>query len=521
MKNYHFLFIFLFGAVFFFTAQAHAATYYTATTGDDANSGTQGSPFGTIKKGLSVMGAGDTLYLRGGTYNEGIDSQNETLPSGTSWSNPITIAANPGETVTLTRGLGINSYNQGTYQYIVMDSLIIDASNVDGAGVFIGGPNTHHIRLQNGEVKNMHSLGPACSLGPAEVCPGGQGVQSYAASFVEFINLKVHDNGVNRLDHGFYVCGNNITIRDSDVYNNSGYGIQIYDGSSPGCSINTQIYNNRIHDNRGDGGVTLNDGDNIQFYNNLVYNNTNGVAISYGKPNNTQIYNNTIYNQQGGGIDVGSGVTNTLIKNNILYQNSSTISDNGTGTTQSNNYTSNPMFMNPPFDFHLQSGSEALTFSDTHGEVGAYGNGGGPGTSGGGSNPTPVPTPSGTACNGYQNGSVIPQGFGIPWDVFNPTSLLLKLYCSTSTKEGWMGPSTYVYHQGYAWDGTKWNAQTFTCTGGGIVSNLWCPTSAQGTLPANTTYYAAYTCNFVNNSWKCGCRDQACTTNYWQLQKVQ
>src|SRR5712691_5901067 len=72
---------------------ATAATYYVATTGNDANPGTQAQPFQTISKGLSLLHAGDTLYLRGGTYREGINHSRQTIPSGTSWTNAITIAA--------------------------------------------------------------------------------------------------------------------------------------------------------------------------------------------------------------------------------------------------------------------------------------------------------------------------------------------------------------------------------------------------------------------------------------------
>src|SRR4249919_3055408 len=72
---------------------ATAATYYVATTGKDANPGSQAQPFKTIRKGLTVLSAGDTLYIRGGTYAEYINSGAQTVPSGTSWNNPIRIAA--------------------------------------------------------------------------------------------------------------------------------------------------------------------------------------------------------------------------------------------------------------------------------------------------------------------------------------------------------------------------------------------------------------------------------------------
>lgn len=43
--------------------------YYIAPDGNDNNSGTEQSPFGTIEKAVSLVKAGETIYLRGGTYN--------------------------------------------------------------------------------------------------------------------------------------------------------------------------------------------------------------------------------------------------------------------------------------------------------------------------------------------------------------------------------------------------------------------------------------------------------------------
>jgi hypothetical protein len=48
---------------------AVAATLYVAPTGSDTNPGTQSAPFQGIAKAQSVAVSGDTVYLRGGTYN--------------------------------------------------------------------------------------------------------------------------------------------------------------------------------------------------------------------------------------------------------------------------------------------------------------------------------------------------------------------------------------------------------------------------------------------------------------------
>jgi hypothetical protein len=110
---------------------ATAATYYVATTGNDINPGSQAQPFKTIRKGLIVLRTGDTLYLRGGTYVENINSP---IQGGTSWSNATTIAAYPGETVTVKPSSGsavvvLAGTSKTVYQYIIFDRLIFDATN--------------------------------------------------------------------------------------------------------------------------------------------------------------------------------------------------------------------------------------------------------------------------------------------------------------------------------------------------------------------------------------------------------
>lgn len=63
--------IFLF--VLFLTLSSSACLfgqpYYVSTSGSDSNTGTITSPFATISKAVSVVSAGQTIYVRGGTYN--------------------------------------------------------------------------------------------------------------------------------------------------------------------------------------------------------------------------------------------------------------------------------------------------------------------------------------------------------------------------------------------------------------------------------------------------------------------
>lgn len=51
-----------------FATPALSKIYYVATNGNDANTGTISSPFLTIQRAQTSAAAGDTVYIRGGTY---------------------------------------------------------------------------------------------------------------------------------------------------------------------------------------------------------------------------------------------------------------------------------------------------------------------------------------------------------------------------------------------------------------------------------------------------------------------
>ncbi|MBM7565786.1 carbohydrate-binding protein [Paenibacillus sacheonensis] len=89
----------------------HAASnYYVAPSGSDGNNGTSlGTPFKTIQKAASVAAAGDTVYIRGGTYRETVTPAN----SGTTGS-PIEYKAYQGEDVLIS---GLDAVNTSWTNY--------------------------------------------------------------------------------------------------------------------------------------------------------------------------------------------------------------------------------------------------------------------------------------------------------------------------------------------------------------------------------------------------------------------
>lgn len=59
---------FILSILLFLSVTANGTIKYMATTGSNSNSGTIGSPWLTIEYSVSQLSAGDTLYIRGGTY---------------------------------------------------------------------------------------------------------------------------------------------------------------------------------------------------------------------------------------------------------------------------------------------------------------------------------------------------------------------------------------------------------------------------------------------------------------------
>ena len=362
---------------------ADAANYYVSPSGNDAFSCAQAqqisSPKRTIRGGLTCLsGGGDALFLRAGTYNEGIDGNN--IPSGTNWSSVIRIANYNDETVTIkpddAHAAGHWALRFGgdtgdpvvSRQYIVLDGIHIDGTLLTGGGPVNfdsrNGSNPNHIRLTN-----LRITGPTRTTGDTS-----GGIVAVGGTDNEFTNCEVTGNA----GYGFYIAGNRNLVDGCDIHHTAALGIHIYhNGGNPVGNI---VRNTRIHDITGPnlffgtndfriGGI-LAHGDDHLIYNNLIYN----IHISWGVPSpyggiqffstgrNRRAYNNTIYDVEGAAFIVDANATASVIKNNIAYRNvGAVLVDFGSGTTQSSNlFGVDPAFVNPSAnDFRLGNGSPA------------------------------------------------------------------------------------------------------------------------------------------------------------------
>jgi hypothetical protein len=132
---------------------------YVATTGDDDNAGKEALPWRTIQKAANTLVAGDTVYIRAGTYPEQVTPQN----SGSA-GNLITFAAYPGETVTID-GSGITLPDDLVGLFTISNQSYI---RVSGLRVVNAGPHANNAGILVNEssyiiVDNNHTFNTVSS----------------------------------------------------------------------------------------------------------------------------------------------------------------------------------------------------------------------------------------------------------------------------------------------------------------------------------------------------------------------
>ncbi len=354
--------------------RVQAATYYVATTGNDTtNSGTLAAPFKSIARGSRQMAAGDTLYIRAGTYNESMihDLYGFTFINGTAGAY-TRFSAYPGEQVIVKPP--VRAAQQPNFvvwfslsaEYIEVSNLVLDGTNgeitwdiQDLAYPVVKFDGSYATGVM---ARNNRLIGNELRFGGSGISGGGEN---------QIIGNRIHHNRV----YGIYAGFDNGLIEGNIFHDNAGYGLHLYSQDHP---VNGWVVRNNKFYGNGDNyypkykpyygitkrplpGVILTRGSN-QFYNNLVYNHAHGGVYLWGNADATLVANNTVYGNDDYGIEIENTVDKARIINNILWGNSDPqIHDFGVGTVLQNNLTANPNFVNAAAaDFHLLAGSPAI-----------------------------------------------------------------------------------------------------------------------------------------------------------------
>ncbi len=304
-------------------AAAACSTYYVSTTGNDKNPGTLSSPMASIYTASKLLKACDTLYVRGGVYNQ---SGVYVYASGTA-AAPIKILAYPGESPVLdATGLTLPAWTpffrlQGQYTQLsgfeVRNGIV--GISVTGAYNTVTNMYVHHVLQQGiyaqGDYSDIENNTVAFAsmnqlYNPLPTATGGWADGICAAR--DLVN-GITDNAI---------------LRGNTVYSVYGEGIATF------ASNGTLMENNTSYDNWA-ANAYISDASNVIFRNNLTYNTPNNTVgkrswgllfadevASLPRSQNNIAINNTILNGDISAfswtIVAGSGLTNVLIANNTV-----------------------------------------------------------------------------------------------------------------------------------------------------------------------------------------------------------
>ena len=200
-------------------------TYYVAKTGSDSNAGTEAAPWLTIQKAANTAVAGDTIFVRAGSYNE----RPQINRIGTAGSL-ITFKPYPGETVVVMEGFQVNG------DYNVIHGFEITPVSVNpNAGESVLGA----IALRAGATYNqildnyVHDTKNETTVPTTKKTVG---IYAFAGADN---NLIQNNNVVETGHNGIYIASANNTIKDN-MLDHNGYdynAISFADSYGDGITI--------------------------------------------------------------------------------------------------------------------------------------------------------------------------------------------------------------------------------------------------------------------------------------------
>jgi hypothetical protein len=316
-------------------------TYYVATTGDDSYSCAEATDIATPKRNLMgpdggiacMQTPGDALLLREGTY-EAISNQTQDFPAGTSWDEAFTVAAYPGETVTLpgmTFGDCCDNPPLPQMSYWIFDGLHLVSTDPGNNALIYTGAHVDHLRFIHMEVTNNNASNGDPSPTDWSNSAGNTtgNCIAGAGSYLEFIDIEIHHCGA----YGVYYTGQDTLFDRIEMHDVHGYGFHLYHSDLADVHRNTvrnsEFYNIIPVTPAGTYpglAILLARGEGNAAYNNVVRDSGGGVASGNGAWG-SKIYNNTVYNTDVG-IRVG-GASDVVVANNISWGNRVDIDDCG------------------------------------------------------------------------------------------------------------------------------------------------------------------------------------------------
>jgi parallel beta-helix repeat protein len=170
------------------SVRGHAAEYFVSPTGNDTNAGTMAAPFATIQKAGSAASAGDTVWLRAGTY---YNTQQITISkSGQSDANNIKFWAYTNELPILDCSKYKTSNAAVDMPCILITGSWLHFRGLEVANGPVGASGAHSIdmvRVKNAQHDTFELLNIHHGFGPGLFFDGGTGGHLV-------LNCDSHDN---------------------------------------------------------------------------------------------------------------------------------------------------------------------------------------------------------------------------------------------------------------------------------------------------------------------------------------
>ena len=340
-------------------------SFYVATTGDDSNPGTEGAPWRTVQHAANTVRAGNTVYVRGGIYEELVSIN----ASGDASNGFITFKSYPGETAVLdattftpTGRTGVLTIQNKSYVRIEgfeIRNFRTSEHRLVPLGVNVIGSGSHIELLKN----NVHHIENNFE---GREAPGRGGNAFGIAVYGTDVQMPISDlvidrNEVHHLKTGssesLVVNGNvsNFHITHNVVHDNNNIGIDVIgfertapdptvDQARDGVVSGNLVYNITSRGNpayRNDessDGIYVDGGTRILIEQNVVHDVDFGIELASEHKDRATSYitarNNLIYHCHTAGISIGGyaferGHTeHCTVVNNTLYNNDTS----GTGS---------------------------------------------------------------------------------------------------------------------------------------------------------------------------------------------
>ena len=337
------------------TTDRNERALYVAVDGNDANNGTINAPFGTINYALSKASAGDTVFVRAGTYtNRVIFGKSGLL------GKPITLKAYPGERplidgsqTTATGLMAMVSFPDVKFLTIEgFDIAHFQTQNpgVDPMGISITG-NSRDIDIRNCnifDIKNFHLTNRSAHA----IFVLGNG--SEVMRDINITGCTVHDTQTGTSENVTF-AGNvdGFTFTHNKIYDTENIGVIVAGGDNlhPTGDIRTNyarngvVSDNEVYqvsmtkstnywglNNYGAIGIYVCGGAGTIIERNTVYNCDRGIGlVSESNQLATKtciVRNNFVYNCNRTGIYLGDylnyttgGTQDCYVVNNTLFQN--------------------------------------------------------------------------------------------------------------------------------------------------------------------------------------------------------